>query len=164
MAPPAVLIPPDLVEFFESGVSILVGTRDASLVPDAARGVGAVVHPDNRHLTVFLPTEVAERPIVNVRETGIVAVAFSHALDHHSTQVKGRVVEVRPGREEERELCTRYKVALTEVLAVTGVPRAVIRTVTVWPATAITLEVQDLFQQTPGPGAGERLQMRGPRP
>ena len=38
-----VTIPPDLVELFESGVSILVGTRDASLLPEAIRGCGALV-------------------------------------------------------------------------------------------------------------------------
>jgi hypothetical protein len=157
---PAVLIPPELVEMFESGVSILVGTRDASLMPDASRAVGAVVHRNRHQLTIFLPTDAAERALANIRDNGHIAVAFSSVLDHRTTQVKGRVVEDRPATEEEREICAGYRVALGEVLGMTGLARAVVRGVTVWPSTAITLEVQDLFQQTPGPGAGERLEAK----
>jgi hypothetical protein len=153
-----IVIPHELAELFESGVSILVGTRDASLVPDASRGVGAVVHPDRRHLTVFVPTDVAERPVANARDTKVIAVSFSGILDHKSIQVKGRVVEIRQGTEAEREVCTRYHVAFGEILTMAGIARQTIRALNVWPSTAITFEATDIFQQTPGPGAGERIE------
>lgn len=158
MSPPPVVIPSALAETFEGGVSILVGTRDASLVPEGALATGAVVHPDRRRITIFLPTSPNARAIANARDTGIIAVAFSNSIDHQTTQVKGRVVEVRPGTEVEREVCERYRVALAEQLYIIGQSRTILRGVNIWPATALTLEVEDLFQQTPGPGAGERLQ------
>lgn len=157
MSAPPVLISTELAETFEGGVSILVGTRDSARVPEGALGVGAIVHPDRRRITILLPTEPNARAIANVRETGIIAVAFSNSIDHQTTQVKGRVLEVRAGTEEEHEVCIRYRVALAERLAIVGQLRSVVRGVVVWPATAVTFEVEDLFQQTPGPGAGERL-------
>jgi hypothetical protein len=154
------VIPEELAEVFESGVSILVGTRDAALVPEAARGVGAIVHPDRRRLTVFLPTEVAERTVANLRDNGMVAVAFSGILDHKTTQVKGRVTEIRPATEAERDVVVRYHAAFGEVLSLAGMARATVRTLNVWPSTAVTFEATDIFAQTPGPGAGERLTAR----
>ncbi len=154
------VIPQDLAELFESGVSTLVGTRDRSLVPDASRAVGAVVHPDRRHITIFLPTAVAARALANIADNAFVAVAFSSILDHKTTQVKGRVIEVRPATASEHQVCARYHAAFAEVLAIAGIARATLRQLNVWPSTAITFETTDIFQQTPGPGAGERLETR----
>lgn len=157
LSPPPAVLPSELVDAFEGGVSILVGTRDASLVPTGSMGVGAVVHPDRRRVTVFLTTAANERAIANARETGVIAVAFSNSIDHQTTQVKGRVVEVRPGTDAEENVCARYRLALGERLAIIGHRRAIVNTLNVWPSTAITFEIDDIFQQTPGPGAGERL-------
>jgi hypothetical protein len=150
----------DLTELFESGVSILVGTRDASFVPEAMRGCGAIVHPDRRHITVFLPTSVSERTVANLRDNAQVAVAFSRVLDHASIQVKGRVEDIRPATETDRDVIARYHVAFAEMIYMAGIPRARTRTMNVWPSVAITFEVTDIFEQTPGPRAGERLGSR----
>jgi hypothetical protein len=37
----AVTLPAELVDFVESGVSVLVGTRDARLRPEAVRGASS---------------------------------------------------------------------------------------------------------------------------
>src|SRR6188472_1190594 len=112
----------DLVELFESGVSILVGTRDASRRSEATRGVGAFVHPDRRRLTVFLPSDVSQLAVENLRDNGQVAVGFSRTLDHKTLQVKGRVEEIRDATEAEREIITRYHFAFAEILFQTGIP------------------------------------------
>jgi len=150
-------IPQNLVELFESGVSILVGTRDAARRPEATRGVGAVVSPDRRRLTVFLPGAVSERAVANLRDNGLIAVGFSSVLDHQTLQVKGKTEEIRDARDDEREIVTRYHAAFAEILAVVGLPRTTVRYLNVWPSVAVTFEVTDVFQQTPGPNAGERL-------
>jgi hypothetical protein len=147
----------DLVELFESGVSILVGTTSRAKTPEATRAVGAVVHADRQRLTVFLPTDVAARPLANLEANGLVAVGFSSVLDHRTLQVKGKAEEVRPANADEHELIRRYHAAFGETLYVTGIPRAVTRRLNVWPATAVTFVVTDIFLQTPGPKAGERL-------
>src|SRR3954471_23945050 len=132
------LISDDLAAVFEGGVSVLVGTRDADRVPEATRGMGAVVHPDRRRVTVFLPVAVSERAIANLRANGLIAVGFSSILDSKTVQVKGRVEELRDASEAEREVVMRYVVAFAEVLFFTGIPRAIVRDVNAWPCHAVT--------------------------
>jgi hypothetical protein len=151
------IIPKELAELFEGGVSILVGTRDASLSSEATRGVGAVVHSDRRRLTVFLPTDVAGRALENLRDNGQIAVGFSSVLDHMTLQVKGVLEGIRPATEGERETIIRYHAAFTEILYYTGIPKTITRQLNVWPSVAVTFTVTDIFQQTPGPNAGERM-------
>lgn len=147
----------DLAELFEGGVSILIGTRDSALRPECTRGVGAVVHPDRSRLTIYLPVETSAIAIANLRDNGLVAVGFSSMLDHRTHQVKGKVEEIREATEADREIVARYHVAFSEVLYMTGIPRALSRTMNVWPCHAITFEATDIFVQTPGPNAGERV-------
>ncbi len=154
MAP---LIPDDLAEHFEGGVSILVGTRDERLRSEATRAFGAFVHPDRQRLTVFLPADTSALAIANLRANGKIAVGFSSILDHETLQVKGTLEGIRDATDAEHDLIMRYHVAFAEILAVTGIPRAVTRRLNVWPAHAVTLLATDLFQQTPGPKAGERV-------
>jgi hypothetical protein len=154
------LIPEDLAELFEGGVSILVGTRDASMRPEATRGAGAVVHPDRRRITVFLPAEVSGRAVANLRNNGHIAVAFMSVIDVRALQVKGTVEELRDATEAEHAIITRYHSAFSEILYFTGAPRAVTRRLNVWPSTAVTFAVTDLYQQTPGPKAGDPLGAR----
>ncbi|MBX3229701.1 MAG: pyridoxamine 5'-phosphate oxidase family protein [Labilithrix sp.] len=146
---------PELGDLFESGVSILVGTRDAALVPEAMRGCGAVVHADRQHVTVFVPTIVAERTLANIRDNGQVAVCFSRQIDHRTMQIKGRVREVREAAAEERDVVMRYHGALTDGLAMIGMQRSTLKPWNAWPATAVEVEVEKIFSQTPGPNAGE---------
>jgi hypothetical protein len=153
----ALRIPVDLAELFEGGLSILVGTRDAALRPEATRGVGAVVHPERTRVTVYLPTAVSGRALANLRENGHVAVGFASIIDVRAIQVKGTVEELRDCTEADRAIITRYHAAFSEILYFTGAPRALSRRFNVWPSTAVRFVVSDLYQQSPGPKAGERL-------
>lgn len=151
------LIPEDLAELFEGGVSILVGTRDASLRPEVTRGVGAVVHPDRARVTVFLPISVAGRALANLRDNGRISVGFSSVLEGKALQLKGQLETLRECREDELAVITRYHAAYSEILHFMGVSRALTRRWNVWPSMAITFVATDLFSQTPGPNAGARL-------
>ncbi len=137
-------------------MSIVVGTRNAALLPESTRAVGSVVAPDGKHVTVFLPTAVSDRAIANIGDNGRVAIGYSSIGDHVSVQVKGRVVATRDANPDERDLIVRYIGAFAEALAMTGIPRATTRALNAWPAHAVTVEVSDIFDQTPGVKAGDR--------
>ncbi|HSD86931.1 MAG TPA: hypothetical protein VLB44_05430, partial [Kofleriaceae bacterium] len=62
-----VALPGDLVEFIESGVSMLVGTRDPQLGPECMRGGGATVARDRRSITLLLNERTGTRTIENVK-------------------------------------------------------------------------------------------------
>lgn len=150
-------ISPELTELMESGVSILVGTRDAKLRPECVRAVGARIHAGGESLTVYLPEAVALRTLKNLDDNGQVAVTFSRPIDHRTIQVKGTCLGVRPAGEEDRLLQEDYLAALREQLQLVGLPRVVTRRMRWWPSVAVRVSVRELFQQTPGPQAGARL-------
>ena len=151
------MIAPELATFLESGVSVLVGTRDARLVPECQRALGMRVEPDREHLTVFVPAAVGELVVANARENGRIAVCCARVEDHQSIQLKGQAVEIRQASEAEGVWIDRYREAFADVLAVIGMPRALTLRMAHQPCWAIRLRVDSSFVQTPGPGAGRPL-------
>lgn len=156
-----VRIPEELVEFLESGISILVGTRDTNNRPLSMRGVGAKVSEDRTRLGVLLPDRVAEGTVQNARATRRVAVTFARALDNRSVQLKGTVEVVRPGDERDRLVLERYKEDFARILELIGMPRAITERVAVWPLTVVEIAIDCVFVQTPGPSAGVPLAEAG---
>jgi hypothetical protein len=156
----AVTLPAELVEFVESGASVLVGTRDARLRPEVLRGAGCIVAKDRKVLSVLLAEMPARRTIANLEAGSPMAVTFSRIVDHRSVQVKGTCGRVRPAGPVEQEAVRRYLAAFTEAVYFIGVSRAIARRMRVEPCVVAELEVRELFEQTPGPGAGARLGAR----
>jgi len=88
-------LPADLAEFLESGISILVGTRDAGLRPATVRAMGAAVQREARSLTLYVPDATGGQTLANLRDNGQIAATFSRAIDHRTIQVKGRCTGIR---------------------------------------------------------------------
>jgi hypothetical protein len=150
----------DLVAFLESGVSVLVGTRDERLRPTAARGMGVTVAPDRRSIAVRLPKALAAQTLANLRDDARAAVTFCRIGDNRAIQIKGRCVDVREGTEDDRVLAARYVAMFGTALEVIGVPRARSR-FTHWPAVVIHVAAEQFFVQTPGPAAGRKVEPSG---
>ena len=51
-----------------------------------------------------------------------------------------------------------YLAQFRETLYLIGLPRSLTARFNGWPVVAVTFEVRDVFLQTPGPGAGKRLE------
>jgi hypothetical protein len=151
------VITPELAEFIESGISVLVGTRDARLRPDCVRGAGVRADAAAGTLTVFLPAATAERALANLADNGRIAVTITRAIDHRSLQLKGGALEVRPSSAEERVEIERYLELLAVDWGHVGVPRKATKSMNHGPAVPVTLRCEALFEQTPGPGAGGPL-------
>jgi hypothetical protein len=152
----ATKIPEDLVDFLESGVSILVGTRNAKNEPEATRSCGAQVAKDRAHVSLYFP-DWAQRAVADIEENGQIAACFSRMLDNYSIQLKGEGATVRDATDAERMVPERYLAAYVETLSMAGFPRALTTRIRVWPAKVVTFAVRDIFVQTPGPNAGARL-------
>ncbi|MBV8758434.1 MAG: pyridoxamine 5'-phosphate oxidase family protein [Deltaproteobacteria bacterium] len=156
----AVALPAELVDFVESGVSVLVGTRDAALKPEAQRAVGCVVRGDRRVLAVLVPEGTGARTLANLAAGSPVAVTFSRIVDHRTVQVKGACERVREASAAEIEAARRYVSAFTEALYFIGMSRAISRRLGLEPLWVVEVGVGELFEQTPGPGAGARMEPR----
>ena len=151
------LISDELASFLESGLSINVATRDDELQPDGAMGWAVRVHDDRARLTVFLYEKAARAMLRNLKTHPEVAVALDRPTSHRACQVKGHFVSTRRGKATERAEVERQVDGFFTDLEAIGIPRAMVAGMKIWPCVAIELRVTQLFEQTPGPGAGEPL-------
>lgn len=156
----AAVISRELSDFVESGISVLVGTRDARLLPECVRVVGARVERGGAELTVFVPEATGAVTIANLRDNGRIAVCFTRPRDHRSIQLKGQLVSIRGANARERRLVDAYRAGLAEELGWVGLPQRVTLRMAHWPCHAVRLKVEQVFDQTPGPGAGDPMRTR----
>lgn len=161
METPSIAVPEELVDFIEGGRSILVATADADVRPEAVRASGAIVSADRRRLTILVPAATGARTRRNLERGSAIAVTFNRPVDHRSIQLKGRCVAVREAGPAEEKAAHDYRAAFVEALYLVGMSRSVVRRFAVWPAFVAEVEVHAIFQQTPGPHAGEPLSARG---
>jgi len=152
------LISAELSAFIEKGVSILVGSRDAGLAPECLRAIGVQVESSSE-LTVFLPASTAQATVANLLDNGRIAVCFSCIADHHTSQLKGRVLSIEIAGEESRPIVDRYRRAIAQELASVGLPQHITFRINHWPCWAVRLRVDDHYDQTPGPDAGVRVEV-----
>jgi hypothetical protein len=141
----------------EPGLSIIVGTVDAQGVPTTCRAVAVASDDGLETLTVYVPVATSHTTVQNLATTKRLAVAATHPLTNAATQLKGTAVETRLARDNEcAHVRTRLE-AFADVLESIGVPRRLTRSVAHWPAFAIHIRVEQIFEQTPGPNAGSPL-------
>lgn len=151
----------ELASFLESGISILVGSRDAQKRPATMRAMGAIVGADRHTIAVFVPEPNAARTLANLADNGRIAVTFSRPSDYRSFQLKGRCLTVRPATTDELERQKLYLDAFVDDLALVGMGRQTTERLTYMPSIAVEIAVEALFEQTPGPAAGRKLEAGG---
>lgn len=138
----------------ESGVSLLVGSRNGALRPSSARGFGFELDAQRGAGTVFLAAAGSEVTLGNLRENGQLALTFSRPIDHRSLQVKGRVLSIAETTEQQRLVQERYFSRFCEGLILSGHQEKLLRRIRYYPSYAIGFRIESMFDQTPGPGAG----------
>jgi hypothetical protein len=141
----------------EPGLSVLVGTADAAGMPSCCRGI-AISTPDDLHtIIVYVPVATSHETIQNVGVTKRLAVTVTHPRDNFATQFKGTAIDARLAREDEAAFVRANLEAFADVLDRIGIPRRLTRSVVIWPAFAVTMRVEQTFDQTPGPNAGRAV-------
>ena len=140
-----------------SGVSVIVGSVDAMGNPSCCRAVGLRSDDDLATVTVFVPAATSTETMANVAATGRLAVVTTHPISHCATQLKGIVERTRPAREDEEPFIVEHFTGFGGVLNTIGYPLRVTRSITHWPAIALEVRVDEIYEQSPGPKAGTRL-------
>ncbi|MBS2016372.1 MAG: pyridoxamine 5'-phosphate oxidase family protein [Deltaproteobacteria bacterium] len=144
----------ELARFLESGLSVLVGTRDAAGYPTALRCAAGRASADRSQLLVMVPLATGERTLANVRDNGRLAVTFSKPSTYRSIQLKGHVVDIHETPSDERAWVERYREGFADELELVGIARSITRRLRVWPSVTLTMTVDAMFDQAPGPAAG----------
>lgn len=162
-AEPDLLIGDELKAFLESGVSVVVGTRDSELVPEITRAWGPRVSEDRRSLSFCVPLATSRKTLENLQDNGCMAVAFSRPTDYRAVQLKGRSIETGPPDPSDLAAMELHRDAFARVNQRIGVTSAAMETF--WRRELETSPVlvrirfrpEQAFNQTPGPEAGASL-------
>lgn len=151
------MIPDSVVALLQTGISVMIGTRDASLMPECTRAWGIHIAGDRRTVTIFLSKAIAGKTIQNLRENGKLAVTCTRPTDHITCQLKGQVRSMKPVTSVDRETSKRWHREFMAELTAIGVPSTLCEAWIAEPTVAVKMTVTDVFDQTPGPGAGKQI-------
>ena len=147
-----------LTEFLERGLAIHIGTRNAQMRPNGCRVTAVRVEEQGQHLVVYIPKAATPTVLEDLRDNGQAAVSLTRPIDDRAVQVKGVFVSVRDADPSEEAFVLGQWQALLKELDVMGL--AALNSTSswsMWPCIAITLRVNAVFSQTPGPEAGAVL-------
>ena len=162
-SPHPVSISDELKTFLEGPVSVLVGTRDSRLVPEITRAWGPRVSEDRQRVSLCVPLATSRKTLDNVEANGEIAVTFSLPANYRTFQLKGRRATVAEPDSADLAVVERHRDAFATVNEMMGLPRQQVETF--WQAEIETSSVlvkirfapEQVFDQTPGPGAGRSL-------
>jgi hypothetical protein len=147
----------ELAHFLESGLSVVLGTRNGDLEPDGAVAWAIRVHERGDRVTVFLHEIAAREVLRNLKSHPEIAIDLDQPTSHRACQVKGLYQSSRRARPDERALVLRQLDLFATDLEAIGIPRRMTEGWKVWPCRALDVKVTQLFEQTPGPGTGGPL-------
>jgi hypothetical protein len=143
--------------FVESGCALIVGMVLADGEPHAGRGWGLTILPDGGHVRLLLPAEdlaLVER----ASSGGAIAITAASVRTLRALQLKGRVVATEPAETDDEARADRYCDAFFgDVMDTDRTDLALLERMRPLGYVACTVQVEHLFDQTPGPGAGAAL-------
>jgi hypothetical protein len=146
--------------FLESGCALIVGTVSTDGAPHAGRGWGLDVldvGPPAR-LRLLLDADDV-RSIDNVVRGATIAVTATNVTTLRSTQVKGRALGPEVLTPDDVERAARYVDAFfADVHAADSVPWERFARFLPGAYVPCTIEAHERYDQTPGPGAGARME------
>lgn len=144
----------------ESGeASIVVASCNERGAPSLGWGLGCRVSDDLARIVVFLLEAQSHEVLVDVRAPRPVSVLFT-LISARSIQLKGSRAREVPLRATDSARLDRYGAELTNAWQLAGHPESWGRALTNREAdalVAIELELEQAFDQTPGPRAGSPL-------
>jgi len=154
------MIPERLVAFLQGPTMTWVGTRDARLRPSVSWAFGARVSPARDEITVFVPDAEAEQTKRNAELNRLIALTVVDGSNHEAYQFKGRLIGLRQSNDEERAVQDIHLAKLISYMSRTHpVAKQIFGDFKLYPSSALTFRVEQVFAQTPGPDAGKLLDM-----
>ena len=149
----------DKVKHYINGPhGITMGTRDDSLKPEYHRVLGARVI-DDRHLKVFIDRKTAGRTFQNLEDNQVMSFVMCSLENFESFQFKGRSVNWREMTEEEHQQFDEYMHGLNEGCVRMGFPDQLILNYPHSDMITLEMEVEEIYEQTPKIGTGQRVMM-----
>ncbi len=120
---------------------------------------GWILAPDLRTLTVLLPEGARAHLIESLEDNGQFAVTVEKYPESETSQFKGRYISHRAAVQSDVDLVAEIRERFVEGVRPSAgeVGDAALRAFVRTPAIAVDMEVREIYEQTPGPGAGARI-------
>ena len=146
----------------QRGVSILVAASNPERRTSVAHAVGCRIRDSESgsEVTVLLRPSHCPALLADIRRSGQVAVAFCLPSTHKTLQLKASDAQLRPPQPEDRFLVQRQAQAFGDDIALLNEPAELGRQLFAGEdadLVALVFTPLSLFDQTPGPRAGEPL-------
>jgi hypothetical protein len=143
--------------FLEGGCALILATVLADGEPHAGRGWGLTVLPEPGQVRLLLDAEDLAM-VDQAAGRGAIAITGASVRTLQAVQLKGRAGAVEEASDDDIARAARYCDAFFgDIVDTDGIDRTVVERMTPIGFVACTVAVDQLFDQTPGPGAGARL-------
>jgi hypothetical protein len=152
------VLSPDTTAFLEGGPGLIVGTVDPDGAPAATRGWGITVLSTETGECRVLLDRNAERALGNLEATRAIAVTCADVPTFYSVQLKGSLVRLEPATEADHSRLEDYVDRFFgDVIRTDGSDLASLDRLRPNEIVASIVRFDEIFDQTPGPGAGSAL-------
>jgi hypothetical protein len=154
-----VLLPDEVLEFVQSGVSVIVGVVGADGRAQAGRALATRVVSGGAFRLMY-PADGNAAITASAQSGGPIAVTFSAPLSHRTIQLKAGSSRAEQLDPEDRISVEHQIDAFAAVLRVLGFPPPFVKSFCDNRSKSISVlsfVPQTAYEQTPGPGAGREL-------
>ena len=144
-----------LIDYVHSGNGMAMGTRDASMVPEFQRVLGARV-VDGNHILFFFDGPTARHTIRNLEQHPLFSVTTC-SNTFESYQFKGTAIRWAEATDEENEMVKQYLKKFNDAMIVFGLRDRLVYNYPHTKMMTVMMEVTDVFEQTPKTGTGQKV-------
>jgi len=156
-------LPPEWIAHIASGVSHRLGSCSRDGRPGICRGLGADVLADGRML-ILTAGNAAAQVLDSIRDTAQVAAVLGLPTTHRTLHVKGRDARVAAAEPQHEALLIARREAFLVNVAPFGFTRESL--MSTWYSVrdgelmSVTFTISGAWNQSPGPGAGQPIELR----
>jgi hypothetical protein len=114
--------PRPLAGLLETGVAIMVATRDAALRTHVTRGWGGYLDAGTGHLALALTDYPGSGVVRDLEANGLIAINLARPLNYQSMQLKGVVASIGDCTTQERARVAAHVARFVEETVSVGTP------------------------------------------
>lgn len=152
------VVPAKVAHLLEHATVAIAGTRDADLVPHVHRVSGWRLSPDRKSVECFFAEAFSRHLLSSLEDNGEISVTFCEVPSHETYQLKGKFVSSRSVDGDDLRVYEDYRARGVErICELLGFTERAVRAYVPEPNLVVRFEVRDIFDQSPGPDAGGRL-------
>ena len=146
-----------VIQYFDVTLAMCLGTRDANLRPDFCRVVGSALSDDNV-FKFYIGKKASDQATSNLDDNGRIALTMVNPFNYQCLQIKGRYIRYYEADSLDMANIRKYLDSFGEVMKKLGIPEDSPYNWPHDPGLVIEMELDEVYEQTPKKGAGEKLE------